>query len=103
MSVTGAARTAGVVWAAGSIAWDDAADVLVVGAGAGGLVTAVAAADGGASVVVLEKAAQYGGTTWKSGGGSWVPNNHFQRELGVEDRRDDVLRYMARTARPTRY
>jgi len=103
MSVTGAARTAGVVWATGSIEWDDAADVLVVGGGAGGLVTAVAAADGGANVVVLEKARQYGGTTWKSGGGSWVPDNHFQRELGVEDRRDDVLRYMARTARPTRY
>ncbi len=83
--------------------WDSSVDVAVVGAGAGGLVSALAAAEAGATVVVLEKAADYGGTARKSGGGSWVPNNRFMRELGMVERREDVLRYMARTSRPTRY
>jgi succinate dehydrogenase/fumarate reductase flavoprotein subunit len=103
MSVPGRADAGGVVWRLGSIDWDDEADTVVIGAGAGGLATGVAAADAGASVLVVEKAGTYGGTAWKSGGGSWVPNNHFQRELGITDRREDVLRYLARTARPTRY
>jgi 3-oxosteroid 1-dehydrogenase len=93
----------GVVWRSDEVSWSSETDVVVVGAGAGGLVSAAAALDAGLSAVVLEKAARYGGTTWKSGGGAWVPNNRFMREQGVEDRREDVLRYLARTARPARY
>jgi succinate dehydrogenase/fumarate reductase flavoprotein subunit len=84
-------------------AWDASADVIVVGGGAGGLVAAVAAADAGADVIVLERAAELGGTTGKSGGGAWVPNNRFMREAGDADDREGTLRFMARLARPTRY
>ncbi len=54
----------------------DAFDVIVVGSGAAGMTAAMAAADNGLSVVVVEKVAHYGGSTARSGGGVWIPNNH---------------------------
>lgn len=83
--------------------WDDDADVIVVGSGAAGLVAGVMAAEGGARVVALEKAAETGGTTRKSGGNAWVPDDHETRALGLSDTREGALRYMARTARPQLY
>ena len=83
--------------------WDSAADVVVAGSGGSGLVAAVMAADSGSRVVVLEKGSQTGGTTRKSGGGVWVPNNHHMQALGLPDSRDGAVRYMARTAHPDRY
>jgi 3-oxosteroid 1-dehydrogenase len=50
-------------------------DVLVVGSGAGGLLTAVRAHDLGLGALVIEKADRYGGTSAVSGGGIWIPNN----------------------------
>jgi succinate dehydrogenase/fumarate reductase flavoprotein subunit len=52
---------------------------------------------------MLEKAAVFGGTTAKSGAGYWIPNNYVMREKGLQDPREDCLRYMARTAYPTLY
>ena len=83
--------------------FDEVADVVVVGTGAAGLAAAVAAASRGASVVVLESAGVPGGTTAKSGGTAWIPNNHLMRERGVADDRAAALRYMARRAHPDRY
>ena len=83
--------------------WDRVADVVVVGAGAAGGAAAVAAASRGAEVIVLERAALPGGTTAKSGGVLWIPNNPLMRERGIVDDRADALRYLARTAYPTRY
>lgn len=81
----------------------DEADVLVVGSGAAAFSAAVTARAHGASVIMLEKGASAGGTTIRSGGGYWVPNNRFQRELGIEDRKEDALRYMARYSYPHLY
>lgn len=50
-------------------------DVLVVGSGVAGLVSALRAHDSGLDVIVLEKADVYGGTTALSGGVMWIPNN----------------------------
>ncbi len=78
-------------------------DVIVVGAGAAGCVAALRAAEDGARVIVLEAAAQPGGTTAKSSGGYWIPNNSLMRARGIEDPRPDALRYMARMSFPDRY
>ncbi|MFP3409108.1 FAD-dependent oxidoreductase, partial [Pseudomonas sp. SIMBA_065] len=50
-------------------------DVLVVGAGAGGLATAITAKKHGLDVIVIEKDDCFGGTTAFSGGVLWVPGN----------------------------
>ncbi len=83
--------------------WDEVVDVIVVGSGAAGLAAALAASREGLKVTVLERADTLGGTTAKSGGGVWVPNNSLMRAAGLSDCRDDALRYLARLGYPTRY
>jgi len=53
----------------------DEYDVIVIGAGAGGMTAASVAACEGLNTLLLEKAAQVGGTTAISGGMVWVPGN----------------------------
>jgi 3-oxosteroid 1-dehydrogenase len=79
------------------------ADVVVVGSGAAGHTAALTAHRDGATVLMLEKAAAVGGTTKKSGGWYWIPNNRWMQEAGIADERDDVLRYIARVNRPELY
>ena len=62
-------------------------DVLVIGAGAGGLSAAVTAAALGLNVIVLEKEPVYGGTTAWSGGWLWIPRNPLAVAAGI---REDV-------------
>lgn len=75
-------------------AWDRTVDVVVVGSGAAGFTAALAAADAGCRVEVLEKAELLGGTTAWSGGMPWLPLNRHEREAGVDDSREEVLRYL---------
>lgn len=60
-------------------------DVVVVGSGAGALLSAVKAADEGLKVLVVEKAELVGGTSATSGGGIWIPDNHDMRKRGLRD------------------
>ena len=83
--------------------WDLIADVIVCGAGGAGLTAAVMAAESGAGVLILEKASTVGGTTAKSSGGMWIPNNRHMNAAGIKDSRSEALRYMARTSRPHRF
>ncbi|OAJ53192.1 3-oxosteroid 1-dehydrogenase [Paraburkholderia ginsengiterrae] len=69
-------------------------DVVVVGAGAGGMLAACRAADRGLSAVVIEKSEVYGGTSAVSGGGIWIPCNHHIAELGVTDTREAARTYI---------
>lgn len=57
--------------------WDDQADVVVLGIGGAGLMTAITARDQGADVLILEKApeAHAGGNTRVSGQGYWCPSD----------------------------
>ncbi|MGQ3076348.1 MAG: FAD-binding protein, partial [Ferrovibrionaceae bacterium] len=48
----------------------------------------------GARVSLFEKGDQVGGTTAWSGGMIWIPNNHHEGALGVEDSRDKALTYL---------
>lgn len=65
-------------------------DVLVVGAGAGGLATAITAKKHGLDVIVIEKADCFGGTTAFSGGVLWVPCSRH----GVNDSEAAALTYL---------
>ena len=69
-------------------------DVLVIGAGAGGLSTAISAQHHGLEVMVVEKAAVFGGTTAFSGGVLWIPGSPQARKAGIADSREAVMRYM---------
>ncbi|MDB5060037.1 MAG: fumarate reductase/succinate dehydrogenase flavoprotein domain protein [Chloroflexi bacterium] len=83
--------------------WDMTADVVVVGTGAAGFAAAATAHSKGNSVIMLEKGPIYGGTTAKSGGEYWIPNNSLLRAAGLTDPKVWALRYMARLAYPTLY
>ena len=76
-------------------------DVIVVGSGAAGHLAAITAARGGSSVVILEAAERIGGTTWRSSGGYWIPNNRDQLSRGVAPmEREQALRHMALLSYP---
>lgn len=75
-------------------AWDDAADVVVVGYGGAGVVAALAARESGAEVLALDRYLGGGATTLSggivyAGGGTWV-----QREAGIDDDVDNMLAYL---------
>lgn len=59
-------------------------DLVVVGSGAGGLTAALTATLEGLSVAVLEIASSFGGTTARSSGTVWVPNNQLMIAAGFE-------------------
>lgn len=84
-------------------AWDYEADIIVVGSGAAAYSAAIAACFTGADVIMIEKAQGYGGTTIRSGGGFWIPNNRFQKDRGIVDSWEDATRYMARYSYPQLY
>src|SRR3954464_5587178 len=73
---------------------DEAYDVVVVGSGAAGMAAALTAQRRGLRTVVVEKAAHYGGSTARSGGGVWIPNNEVLRHDGVQDTPDAARTYL---------
>jgi len=69
-------------------------DVVVVGSGAAGMVAALTAAHEGLSALVIEKAPHFGGSTARSGGGVWIPNNEVLRRDGVADTPEAARTYL---------
>lgn len=57
--------------------FDETFDWVVIGSGAGSMSSALVMRKAGKSVVILEKGEWVGGTTCKSGGVMWIPNNPF--------------------------
>ena len=69
-------------------------DVLVAGAGAGGLSAAIAARKAGLHVIVAEKEPVFGGTTAFSGGVLWIPGSPQAKAAGVADTREAARTYL---------
>ena len=69
-------------------------DVVVVGSGAAGMTAALTAQRNGLRAVIVEKAAHYGGSTARSGGGVWIPNNEVLRRDGVQDTAEAARTYL---------
>lgn len=67
-------------------------DVIVVGSGAAGAMTALRARELGLSVLIIEKAHKYGGTSATSGGVMWIPNHGLSDTN--EDSREQALQYL---------
>ncbi|MGD9915278.1 MAG: FAD-dependent oxidoreductase [Rhizobiaceae bacterium] len=84
-------------------AFDVETDIVVIGGGAGGLASALFARWKGNEVTLLEKAPELGGTTKKAAFWYWVPNNKHMQAVGIVDKKEDCLKYMARLSRPEAY
>lgn len=60
-------------------------DVIVIGAGGGGMAAAIAAKDAGSNVAIFEKMPILGGNTLKSSAGMNASESKFQEAEGIED------------------
>ncbi len=78
--------------------WDREVDVLVVGTGNGGLTAAVCNWEMGTkNVLIVEKQDKVGGTSATSGGGIWIPNSHYAKEVGADDNPVAAKAYLMNT------
>jgi NADPH-dependent 2,4-dienoyl-CoA reductase/sulfur reductase-like enzyme len=84
-----------------AVAWDREVDVVVIGAGAGGLAAAIAAREKGASVLIVEKNFDIGGRAMMSSGGLYIGGgNRMQKAIGVKDSPDLIFADWARPDKP---
>lgn len=77
-----------------SAGWDQEIDVLVVGSGAGGMLSALVAAKNHAEVLIVEKEKLWGGTSATSGAGIWIPASDQAAAAGFHDNVDDAFKYV---------
>ena len=73
-------------------------DVVVLGAGTAGLVTAISAADAGAKVAVLEKCDRPDGNSIYAVGGLAAWGTKFQKSKGIKDTREDFYDTMMKVS-----
>lgn len=78
--------------------FDESFDFVVVGSGGGSMCAGLVMREMEKSVLILEKTDLVGGTTARSGGVMWVPNNHLMKDEGVEDSFDKAAAHMEATA-----
>ncbi|HET8710389.1 MAG TPA: FAD-dependent oxidoreductase [Spongiibacteraceae bacterium] len=74
--------------------FDEVFDWVVVGSGGGSMCSALVMRDQGKSVVILEKTEYVGGTTARSGGVLWIPNNPLMQAEGIEDSYEKAVTYL---------
>jgi 3-oxosteroid 1-dehydrogenase len=86
-----------------SVNWDHQTDILIIGSGVGAATAAITAHENGDTVMLVEKAGFPGGTSGKSAGVLWIPNNFTLREKGIRDKKKHCVRYLARFSYPERY
>jgi 3-oxo-5alpha-steroid 4-dehydrogenase len=80
------------------IAWNDSADVVVVGFGGAGACAAIQARECGADVLIVDRFAG-GGTTVRSGGVIYAGGTRFQREAGYDDTAEKMYAYLSQEVR----
>ncbi len=69
-------------------------DLIIIGSGAAGLTAALVASIQGCNVLVVEKSNVIGGTTARSSGTVWIPNNSLQQTFGFEDSKAKAMSYL---------
>ncbi|RYE64665.1 MAG: FAD-dependent oxidoreductase [Oxalobacteraceae bacterium] len=74
--------------------FDEEFDFVVVGSGGGSMCAALVLREAGKSVLILEKTPLLGGTTARSGGVMWIPNNQFMRRDRVDDSFEQAKTYL---------
>src|ERR1700730_14800778 len=74
--------------------FDEAFDFVVVGSGGGSMCAGLLMRSVGKSVLILEKTDLVGGTTARSGGVMWMPNNPFMKRDGVDDSLKKAAAYL---------
>ena len=74
--------------------WDLETDLLVAGAGAGGMTAALIGAREGLKTLLCEKSDQVGGTTATSAGTVWIPGSRQSREAGIPDSIEAARTYL---------
>ena len=74
--------------------FDETFDFVVVGSGGGSMCAAVVACSAGKTALVLEKTSLIGGTTARSGGVMWIPNNPYMTKAGVPDSLEAAVQYL---------
>lgn len=74
--------------------FDETFDFVVAGSGGGSMCAALVMREAGKSVVILEKTGLVGGTTAKSGGAMWIPNNRYMKRDGIHDSTEKAMTYL---------
>ncbi|MHA3225077.1 flavocytochrome c [Globicatella sulfidifaciens] len=85
-TTSGASQTS--EWYADPTTLKDSYDIVIIGAGGGGMAAAITAQEAGADVAIFEKMPIAGGNTSKSSGGMNASETKFQKEQGIEDSND---------------
>ena len=75
------------------------ADIVILGAGVGGLTAALTASLTGLRPVVLDHSDRIGGTSSRSSGTVWIPGNHYLHAQGIRDDRERAEHYLASLVR----
>ena len=74
--------------------FDETQDFVVAGSGGGSMCAALLMRTLGKSVLILEKTQYVGGTTARSGGVMWIPNNPFMKRDGINDSYEKAITYL---------
>ena len=75
-------------------AWDDTADLVVIGFGASGSSTALQAREQGADVLIVERF-NGGGSAAYSGGVVYAANTRYQKDAGISDTAEEMYKYLS--------
>lgn len=93
-SLTAFTGEAEAAWDALPKKWDETHDVIVVGTGFAGLSAAIEARHAGAEVLVIDKMRTHGGNSIINGGEMASVGNRFQKEAGIQDSPELLLKDM---------